>query len=87
MLMLRENEKCEGKHKGFAFLEFELPEDAAAAMDNMHQGKIPRDAKCGFYVDVRLYNQLSFMERQSHATWRNQSNKTEQKQVSDEHDS
>lgn len=27
-----------GKHRGFGFVEYELPEDAADAMDNMHNG-------------------------------------------------
>ena len=27
------------KHRGFAFVEYELPEDAKAAMDNMVSGK------------------------------------------------
>jgi len=29
-----------GKHRGFGFVEFDLPEDAAAAMDNMHNAEI-----------------------------------------------
>ena len=28
------------KHRGFAFVEFELAEDAAAAMDNMNDGEL-----------------------------------------------
>lgn len=28
------------KHKGFAFIEFQLPEDAADAIDNMDNGEI-----------------------------------------------
>jgi len=30
----------EGKHRGFAFLEYELQEDAAAAIDNMHESEL-----------------------------------------------
>jgi len=30
----------EGKHRGFAFLEYELQEDAAAAIDNMHEAEL-----------------------------------------------
>lgn len=29
------------KHRGFAFIEFELPEDAAAAIDNMVRPYLP----------------------------------------------
>lgn len=29
-----------GKHRGFGFVEFELPEDAAAAIDNMNESEI-----------------------------------------------
>lgn len=28
------------KHKGFAFIEFQLPEDAADAIDNMDNGEL-----------------------------------------------
>ena len=28
------------KHRGFAFIEFELPEDAQAAIDNMHDSEL-----------------------------------------------
>lgn len=28
------------KHRGFAFIEFELAEDAAAAIDNMNDGEL-----------------------------------------------
>ena len=28
------------KHRGFAFIEFELPEDALAAIDNMNDGEL-----------------------------------------------
>ncbi|KAK6057663.1 hypothetical protein COOONC_04780 [Cooperia oncophora] len=29
-----------GKHRGFGFVEFELPEDAAAAIDNMNESEL-----------------------------------------------
>ncbi|KDD76116.1 hypothetical protein H632_c349p2 [Helicosporidium sp. ATCC 50920] len=29
-----------GTHRGFGFVEFELPEDAADAVDNMHNGEL-----------------------------------------------
>lgn len=29
-----------GKHRGFGFVEFELPEDAAAAIDNMNDSEL-----------------------------------------------
>ena len=29
------------KHRGFAFIEFELPEDALAAIDNMVRKSVP----------------------------------------------
>uniref|UniRef100_A0A0N5AF74 Peptidyl-prolyl cis-trans isomerase E n=1 Tax=Syphacia muris TaxID=451379 RepID=A0A0N5AF74_9BILA len=38
-----------GKHRGFAFVEFELPEDAAAAIDNMNDAELfGRNIRCNF---------------------------------------
>jgi peptidyl-prolyl isomerase E (cyclophilin E) len=35
-IQLPPDPRIEGQHRGFAFVEFELPEDAAAAIENMH---------------------------------------------------
>ena len=41
------------KHRGFAFVEFELAEDAAAAIDNMNESEL-----CGRTLRVNLAKPL-----------------------------
>ena len=37
-----------GTHRGFGFVEFETPDDAAAAIDNMHNAELyGRCGRCG----------------------------------------
>lgn len=52
------------KHRGFAFIEFELPEDAAAAIDNMNDGEL-----FGRTIRVNLAKPLKLKEGHSRAVW------------------
>jgi len=52
------------KHRGFAFLEYELPEDAAAAIDNMNESEL-----CGRTVRVNIAKPMKNKEGASRAVW------------------
>ena len=43
------------KHRGFAFIEFELQEDAQAAIDNMNDGENVEEKRIYLinYIDLR----------------------------------
>ncbi|KAK7027510.1 hypothetical protein SK128_000202 [Halocaridina rubra] len=52
------------KHRGFAFVEFELPEDAAAAIDNMNESEL-----FGRTIRVNLAKPQKAKEGSSRAVW------------------
>ncbi|XP_042866304.1 peptidyl-prolyl cis-trans isomerase E-like [Penaeus japonicus] len=52
------------KHRGFAFIEFELPEDAAAAIDNMNESEL-----FGRTIRVNLAKPQKAKEGSSRAVW------------------
>lgn len=52
------------KHRGFAFLEYELPEDAAAAIDNMNESEL-----CGRTIRVNIAKPMKNKEGASRALW------------------
>lgn len=52
------------KHKGFAFIEFQLPEDAADAIDNMDNGEI-----LGKTIRVNLAKPLRHKGSASKPVW------------------
>ncbi|XP_037069915.1 peptidyl-prolyl cis-trans isomerase E-like [Pollicipes pollicipes] len=52
------------KHRGFAFVEFELAEDALAAVDNMHESEL-----FGRTVRVNLARPLRIKEGSSRPVW------------------
>ncbi|KAG8451654.1 hypothetical protein GDO86_003737 [Hymenochirus boettgeri] len=52
------------KHRGFAFVEFELPEDAAAAIDNMNESEL-----FGRTIRVNLAKPMRLKEGSSKAVW------------------
>jgi len=52
------------KHRGFAFLEYELAEDAAAAIDNMNESEL-----CGRTVRVNIAKPMKNKEGGSRAVW------------------
>lgn len=52
------------KHKGFAFIEFQLPEDAADAIDNMDNGEI-----LGKTIRVNLAKPMKFRESSNKPIW------------------
>lgn len=52
------------KHKGFAFIEFQLPEDAADAIDNMDNGEI-----LGKTIRVNIAKPMRFKESASKPIW------------------
>ena len=52
------------KHRGFAFVEFELIEDAAAAMDNMNEAEL-----CGRTVRVNVARPKMLKEGSSRPVW------------------
>lgn len=52
------------KHRGFAFLEFELAEDAAAAMDNMNESEL-----YGRTIRVNIAKPMKFTESSMKAVW------------------
>lgn len=52
------------KHRGFAFIEFELPEDAAAAMDNMNDSEL-----FGKTVRVNIARPMRIKEGYSRPVW------------------
>lgn len=54
------------KHRGFAFLEFELAEDAAAAIDNMNESEL-----CGRTIRVNIAKPMKNREGASRAVWNN----------------
>lgn len=52
------------KHKGFAFIEFQLPEDAADAIDNMDSGEI-----LGRTIKVNLAKPNRYRENANKPVW------------------
>ncbi|KAK3592067.1 hypothetical protein CHS0354_019323 [Potamilus streckersoni] len=52
------------KHRGFAFVEFELAEDAAAAVDNMNESEL-----FGRTIRVNLAKPMKMKEGSSRAVW------------------
>lgn len=52
------------KHKGFAFIEFQLPEDAADAIDNMDNGEI-----LGRTIRVNLAKPNRYRETANKPVW------------------
>ncbi|XP_071531193.1 peptidyl-prolyl cis-trans isomerase E isoform X2 [Panulirus ornatus] len=52
------------KHRGFAFIEFELPEDAVAAIDNMNESEL-----FGRTIRVNLAKPQKAKEGSSRAVW------------------
>lgn len=54
------------KHKGFAFVEFQLPEDAADAIDNMDNGEI-----LGKTIRVNLAKPVKFKDSNNRPVWAN----------------
>lgn len=52
------------KHKGFAFVEFQMPEDAADAIDNMDNGEI-----LGKTIRVNLAKPVKFKDSNSRPVW------------------
>ncbi|XP_013786126.1 peptidyl-prolyl cis-trans isomerase E-like, partial [Limulus polyphemus] len=52
------------KHRGFAFVEFELAEDAAAAIDNMNDSEL-----FGRTVRVNLAKPMKIKEGSTRAVW------------------
>ncbi|XP_046839199.1 peptidyl-prolyl cis-trans isomerase-like isoform X2 [Xenia sp. Carnegie-2017] len=53
------------KHRGFGFVEFELPEDAAAAIDNMNESEL-----FGRTIRVNLAKPMRLKEGSSRAIWK-----------------
>ena len=56
------------KHRGFGFVEFEVPEDAAAAIDNMHESEL-----FGRTIRVNLAKPMKNKEGSSRAVWKDDS--------------
>ena len=54
------------KHRGFAFVEFESAEDAAAAIDNMNESEL-----CGRTLRVNLAKPLKITPNSSRPVWQN----------------
>lgn len=52
------------KHRGFAFVEFQLPEDAADAIDNLDNGEM-----LGKTIRVSLAKPMKFIENSSKPLW------------------
>lgn len=52
------------KHRGFAFIDFELPEDAQAAIDNMHDSEL-----FGRTLRVNLAKALRIKEGATKPVW------------------
>ena len=52
------------KHRGFAFVEYELVEDAAAAIDNMNESEL-----CGRTIRVNVARPKMLKEGSSRAVW------------------
>lgn len=52
------------KHKGFAFIEFQLPEDALDAIDNMDNGEI-----LGKTIRVNIAKPMRFKESATRPIW------------------
>lgn len=53
------------KHRGFGFVEFEMPEDAAAAIDNMHESEL-----FGRTIRVNLAKPMKIKKGSSRAVWK-----------------
>ena len=74
------------KHRGFAFIDFELPEDAQAAIDNMHDAEL-----FGRTLRVNLAKPLRVKENATKPVWADEewlqmydSEKKEQKEQKEE---
>ncbi len=52
------------KHRGFAFVDFELPEDAQAAIDNMHESEL-----FGRVLRVNLAKAMRLKENSTQPVW------------------
>ena len=77
------------KHRGFAFIDFELPEDAQAAIDNMHDAEL-----FGRTLRVNLAKPLRVKENATKPVWADEewlqmydSEKKEQKEQKDNEES
>ena len=55
------------KHRGFAFIEYELPEDAQAAIDNMHESEL-----FGRTLRVNLAKPLRIKEGSTRPVWQDE---------------
>ena len=53
-----------GKHRGFGFVEYEFPDDAAEAIFNMNNGELN-----GRVLSVNLAKPISAAERTGKAVW------------------
>jgi RNA recognition motif-containing protein len=53
-----------GKHRGFGFVEFESPEDAAEAIYNMNNGELN-----GRVLNVNVAKPMTVTERSQKAVW------------------
>lgn len=54
-----------GKHRGFAFVEFETADDAAGAIDNMHESEI-----YGRTIKVNIAKPMQLKSGQNQAVWK-----------------
>lgn len=54
------------KHKGFAFVEFQSPEDAADAIDNMDNGEL-----LGRTIRVKIARPVKYNQNTSKPIWAN----------------
>ena len=55
------------KHRGFAFIEYELPEDAQAAIDNMNDSEM-----FGRTLRVNIAKPLRIKENSSRPVWQDE---------------
>ncbi|KAK5578787.1 hypothetical protein RB653_008460 [Dictyostelium firmibasis] len=64
------------KLKGFGFVDFELPEDAADALDNMHESEIfGRVIRCSIAKPIKNLNKAVWSSDDYHRNEENEENK------------